>query len=427
MAVHPFSRLLGASAAAALLLGALAGPVAAGPTVPVTRLVDDNGVQCPSAAHTSIQAAINAANPGDKVFVCPGTYSEQVTIDESIKVKAHPLWGAHINVPAGIAPTSGVAAAVAITADNATFRGFRLHIDSGPVVPTVRPAALSCTPIDVAILVLGDNDAVRHNRINATGPATLTGACGYAYGIAVGTESDAATASVTFNKIRDFKFGGILVEGGGTTALLRRNAVQYLHLEESGVSPCIATGCAQLNGVNGSFYGSFGIGVEDGADARVVRNAIKSGPDAIGDVTAVRPTGFVGTPALGQGVFVMGTDTGDTWIKHNAIWRTSFGITTAPDVEAVDVLENHVTTSFAWGMVLSGTDAFIYDNVVEDNYLGTLVTGANNNLHDNDFRDNASTDCFDDTSGDGTAGTANTWTNNLGQDDNPDGICTSPS
>jgi hypothetical protein len=283
-------------------MGALAVPVSAGPAGPVTRYVDDNGVQCPGAAYTSIQAAINASSTGDKVFVCPGTYTEQVTIDESIIVRADPLWSAHINAPAGIAPTSGVAAAVAITADNATFRGFRLHIDSGPVVPTVRPSALACTPIEVAILVLGNNDSVRQNRINATGTATLTGACGYQYGVAVGQESDAATANVTFNKIRDFKFGGILVEGAGTNALVRRNAVQYLHLAESGVSPCITTACAHPNVVNGSFFGSFGIGVEDGADARVVRNAIKSGPDASGGSTAVRPTGFVGTPALGEGI-----------------------------------------------------------------------------------------------------------------------------
>jgi hypothetical protein len=280
----------------------------------------------------------------------------------------------------------------------------------------------------VAILVLGNNDSVRHNRINATGTRTLAGACGYAYGVAIGTESDSASANVTFNKIRDFKFGGILVEGAGTTALVRRNAIQYLHLAETGTSPCIATGCAQLNTVNGSFAATFGIGVEDGADARLVRNAIRSGPDAVGVGTAVRPGGLIdlGTPALGQGISVMGTDSGDTRIKHNAIWRTSVGITTAEDVEAVDVFENHVTTSFVWGMMLQGTDAFIYDNVIENNYFGTLVQGANNVVHDNDFRDNTIWDCYDNTSGDGTAGTANTWTNNLGQDDFPDGLCGSP-
>src|SRR6186713_895214 len=113
-------RVVGALSVSVVLIGLLAGPAAAGPGLPVTRLVDDNGVQCPSAAYTSIQDAIDDANTGDKVFVCPGTYTEQLTINESIIVKAQPMWGAHLNAPAGIAPTNGVVAAVAITADNAT-------------------------------------------------------------------------------------------------------------------------------------------------------------------------------------------------------------------------------------------------------------------------------------------------------------------
>ncbi len=51
------------------------------PHVPVTLTVDDDLVQCPTAGYTSIQAAVNAAGPGDTINVCRGTYNEQVQVD----------------------------------------------------------------------------------------------------------------------------------------------------------------------------------------------------------------------------------------------------------------------------------------------------------------------------------------------------------
>src|SRR6267378_717941 len=57
--------------------GATADPPADGPN---TLIVDDDRADCPDAAFTSIQAAVDAAGPGDKIKVCPGTYQEQVRI-----------------------------------------------------------------------------------------------------------------------------------------------------------------------------------------------------------------------------------------------------------------------------------------------------------------------------------------------------------
>ena len=41
-----------------------------------TLTVDDNRADCPAAGYTSVQAAVNAAAPGDTVTICPGTYAE---------------------------------------------------------------------------------------------------------------------------------------------------------------------------------------------------------------------------------------------------------------------------------------------------------------------------------------------------------------
>jgi nitrous oxidase accessory protein NosD len=52
-----------------------------------------------------------------------------------------------------------------------------------------------------------------------------------------------------------------------------------------------------------------------------------------------------------------------------------------------------------------------------------MVESRGNTIHDNDFRGNHSSDCYDSTAGSGTPGTGNTWTDNLGDDSSPAGIC----
>ena len=41
-----------------------------------TLTVDDDRADCPAAAYTSVQAAVDAAAPGDTVTICPGSYAE---------------------------------------------------------------------------------------------------------------------------------------------------------------------------------------------------------------------------------------------------------------------------------------------------------------------------------------------------------------
>jgi nitrous oxidase accessory protein NosD len=73
-------------AACALMFAAADGAA----TEPATLVVDGDGVQCARADFTSIQAAVDAAQPGDLIRVCPDLYTESVVVDKPLTLKADP-------------------------------------------------------------------------------------------------------------------------------------------------------------------------------------------------------------------------------------------------------------------------------------------------------------------------------------------------
>src|SRR5262249_27534478 len=51
-------------------------------------VVDDDKKECPNAAFTHIQDAVNAASPGDAIRICKGVYAEQVIITKALDIDA---------------------------------------------------------------------------------------------------------------------------------------------------------------------------------------------------------------------------------------------------------------------------------------------------------------------------------------------------
>src|SRR5690349_13445752 len=61
--------------------------------------VDDDRAQCPTAQFTTVQAAVDAAGPGDDIVVCNGTYPEDVVISGDkggLRLRADVVHGATV-------------------------------------------------------------------------------------------------------------------------------------------------------------------------------------------------------------------------------------------------------------------------------------------------------------------------------------------
>jgi len=84
------------------------------------RYVDDDNVQCPSAPYRTIGAALADFLPGDEIFVCVGTYPEQLVLDKFV-----PLHGVldNFNNRPVLAPTALPATLNTIAGNNPVRAG----------------------------------------------------------------------------------------------------------------------------------------------------------------------------------------------------------------------------------------------------------------------------------------------------------------
>ena len=142
----------------------------------------------------SIQDAINAANPGDTLYVARGNHNESIIIDKSITV----LGDFGDIYAAGTGPTPPVldgtdlsgAPGILVTAGNATIRGFEIKdFDSGGIV--VQGAGAS-------------NVTIESNYIHGVGSGAVIGNIEGAQGL--------TTWSVSKNIIEDFTGSGLNIE-----------------------------------------------------------------------------------------------------------------------------------------------------------------------------------------------------------------------
>jgi hypothetical protein len=370
--------------------------VSAAPAAASTRYVDENRTECPQAAFTTIQGAIDASASGDVIRVCAGLYREQVVVPASrARLRISGQSGAVLEAPpGGLAPVAQPAFGFGSSLAILTVLGERTVVSQmsidGAVVATDQPAACDAAergelrPGGVVLAARRarlESSTIGQTALDCTsplGPPNLQGAgvivfppagiqvdgntlAMFLRGAPVGMELLGANATVQRNLLQDIRGPGVrLTEGGHST--IRSNDI-----------------------------------FDTAAGVLVVRSLVR----AIGNRLAADGTGLsLGDGARGE-------------IRNNVVINGGDGIVVGP------IAANGTRTSL-----------LIRANEIRDNSGRGIVVAAGprsggNVLLGNSSLGNGELDCLDETTGGLSAGTADLWLNNVGVLDQPD-VCRSP-
>jgi parallel beta-helix repeat protein len=350
--------------------------------VPAVLLVDDDGAQFPN---------VDAADPGDTIKVAAGFYDEQVTIPDDkdgLTIRSDRPYLAVIQARETM--TGSKAIVLIDGASRVTLRGFTI---TGP-----------SPDVDFGVQVTnGGSATIRDNLITGIRGDELSGAQTGIGVVVGGSDGATGTADLFKNTITDYQKGGVIVANEGSRATIRDNTI-------------VGAGPTDLVAQNG-------IQVSDGARAVIagndITNHVYTGEDAeaAGIVTADAGTLVISDNIIAgnqDGILVEGGSS--VSIFGNKVTDSALDGIVLNEVTGAVVLNNRVTGSGRDGIFVVDTfNAVFVGNKVRDNERdGLHVEGTSKNLaiFGNQLRGNTRFDAFDDTIGNGTAGTANLWFGN---------------
>jgi hypothetical protein len=332
-------------------------------------IVDNDGLDCPNWEYPTIQSAVNAANPGDTIKVCRGTYIEQVTIPSGKNgltlfseaalqavIKAPPL----MTDPKAIVRVNG--------AQDVTIRHFTI----------TGPGGGPCDSIRYGVRVDGDGSAlITDNHITEIHDTPFSG-CQNGHAVNIGRVADGGVGSgtVVHNLIDNYQKTGVIVSNAGSVAEVAYNEV-------TGVGP---TAVIAQNGIQAS------AGVEADIHHNKVSRNIYSPP---------------GTEATGM---LLASQPGPTRAHHNDVFLNEDGIgmfnSPSNPPGTIEVSYNNARNNLEDGII-------VFDQSIEH-----LI--AYNKAYENGVRD-----CVDNSTGpyNSPALVANRWLKDLGRIENKPGLC----
>lgn len=317
-------------------------------------LVDDNKVQCPTAAYTSIQAAVNAAKSGDVIRVCAGTYHEQVVIEKSLSLEAD---NGVIVIPsdvvanaAGLSSGDPIAAIIlARNAENVDLQGF--------IVDGSANGLTACGPTLIGILYQDASGTVEHNFVRHVRLASTLPGCQSGNAIDVESSSSGqSNVTIADNSVDAYQKNGITANEPGTKVEITENAV-------TGLGP--TTGAAQ-NGIQIGF----------GAHGRVTNNAVAD--------NVYSPCESVANcPSNAAGILIFQSD--GVRVERNTVASSQVGIFIAANNGNIG--GNTVLHSVALdGIALVGNANSVSNNEISSSGdAAVFIQGNNNTIFDNEF------------------------------------------
>jgi hypothetical protein len=386
---------------------------------PPTLVVDDDKVQCPNAQFTSIQAAVLAAQPGDRILVCPGDYKEKVVVTfltpNLTIVGIHPSgWTNQCQAPVVPDPTQEAILDYPTTGTNPDF-GFNLAADGTSVAGFfVRPSPAGPKLGLQAVGIFSLNSFSGYRIFDNV----LQGNSQGVYPNSSGTNP----TSIKHNCFRDNNHGGPATGTGLYTDEGLHNATisdNYFTLDQN-AAIIIDTFLTKPSNLMIAHNASVD-------DAGIVLNSV--------DNSVV--TKNFSLRSAGSAIYV-GGNTNGLQITQNLLKDGSFNGISIHDTQSPEpgpnlnlLIERNKITGFALnGVRLAGAGAtnVVRHNRSEDNAQDGLhaaggtgdagETSANFLIQRNMMRFNATFDCYD-----GNVPTLNTWVENKGFTENQPGLC----
>lgn len=312
---------------------------------PQTLVVDDTSDQasaeCPNAEYTSIQTAVTAADPGDTVRVCTGTYTESVEVSS-----------ANVTIVADGTPliASLEDSTIRITAPSVTVRGFEIH---------AREAA------PFGIEVGSENAHIRNNTVESAGVGiflsdgkTASGESDPVLGAASG--SRVANNTVTADEWR------IWADADGT--VVRSNALsdQPQAETDSANHSIVSSGNGTVIANNAVQYTYHPYRLNGGS-------AITVGLLANTSEEPTRILGAADYGAPGRGGHNIASE--NIIVNNTATSNPSYGIRLLTPADGTVIRNNNITASDFFGVVSLANGTVIQNNTVFQNFLGVMIVG----------------------------------------------------